>query len=250
MTNPIDPVAVLASMAPPSGWNERVDVDGAQADARAVAILRTVVDGTVVPFRRNRNRLRIVTSIIVVASLGGAAAAALWTRTPEEMRTLSCWSESAAPPAEQVGVGWDGTGDPIELCGPAWSGGPLGTDGPPQELQTCVTTEGIAAVVPGRCDALGYASYAPVTDETSAEGPPRSIDVAELEHLLIDDYNTGQCVDPETATTAIEAELRTLGFDHWDVRLGGTFSADEPCATVALDPDLRAVLIVPDRDRS
>jgi hypothetical protein len=250
MTDSIDPVALLDSMSPPTGWNERVDVDGAHTDPRAVAILRSVVDGTVVPFRRRPNRFRVVTGIVVVATLGSVAAAALWARSPDEVRTLSCWSEPAAPPAEQVGVGWDGTGDPVELCGPAWSEGQLGTDGPPEELQTCVTDEGIAAVVPGSCDALGLANYAPLADVPSPEDRPRSVEVAELERLLIDDYNTGQCIDPDTATTSIEAELSTLGFDDWSVELGGTFSAAEPCATVAVDRELHTILIVPDRDRS
>lgn len=244
----IDPVALLDSVGPMSGWGERTDVS---TDAHAASILERVISGNVVPFRTRRRRLRVVTGIVVTAALGGTAAvAALWERSPDEARALTCWSEPVAPPEAQVGLSWDGVDDPVEACTPAWTDGKLGDDGPPDPLNACVTNDGLPAVIPGAaetCDLLGLARYRaldPTNESALADAGEDPLGLRAADALINERYNQQTCVGAAEVVRGVEQILDELGFIGWATSIEGTERALEPCATVALDNTTKTAVIV------
>lgn len=244
----IDPVDLLQMYSAPDGWDSTVELTGPDADADAVSLLQRVVGGQVAATGPRRRHLRLVTGVIIAASLGGAAVAAatILSRSPDEPESVSCWSESVAPPEAQVGLGWDGIDDPISICSDEWRGGRLGADGPPQPLQACVNEDGVAAVVPGdetTCEHLGLESFAPIDPATS--NGQMLLDVSILERRLVATYNVGPCRSPELVVPEVETLLNDLGFVGWDVTIAGIFSADEPCASIAVEPETTTVVVVP-----
>lgn len=238
-----DPLELLGSSSPPPGWNERIDVT---TDTHAASILQRVITNNVVPFSRPRRRLRVVTGTIIVLALGGTAAAAVWGRTPTVTQALSCWSEAASPPAAQVGVRWDGVGNPVDACTPAWNGGELGITGPPTSLDICTGVNDVAVVLPGggeSCNGLGMAAYVPGEAEplhpTGENGP----DLNEAQLRLNSTYNEFNCVAAHEAKADLRGFLDDLGLQRWDIKIAGTTSAVEPCATVSLDETTEAAYI-------
>ncbi len=244
----LDPVELLNRYSAPNDWNRTIELTGPHADVRAVSLLERIIGGTIAATGPRRRHLRLVTGVVIAASLGGAAVAAatILSLSPDESRTVSCWSEPAMPPDAQVGLGWDGLGSPIDMCAGEWQDGGLGSEGPPLPLQACVTSEGVAAIMPGdaaTCSQLGLSSFAPI-DPGAPEGQ-RLLGVADLNQRLASTYNLGPCLDPDAVAAEVHLLLDDLGFDGWDVIIAGTFTADEPCASAAVDPIADTVFIVP-----
>ncbi len=247
----LDPVDLLHSYSAPPGWNSPVELTGPRADQRAMDVLERIIGGSLVASGPRRRHLRLVTGVVVVAALGGAAAVAaatLLSQSPSEARAVACWSNPVIPPATQVAMRWDGIADPISMCGGEWQGGDLGVDGPPEPLQACITTEGIAAVVPGdegTCNRLGLATFAPI-DPAIVDGNGVSpIDIAELESRLVDTFNFGPCREPGVVEAEVRVILDEQGASNWSVTIAGTYTADEPCASISVDPQTTTVLVVP-----
>ncbi len=243
-----DPVELLNTYSAPTGWGSTVELTGPDAEARAVSLLEHIVGGTITAFGPRRRHLRLVTGVVIAASLGGAAVAAatFLSRSPDEPQSISCWSEPVAPPEAQVALGWDGVDNPVEMCTGEWDGGSLGDEGPPEPLQACVTADGVAAIVPGdeaTCEQLGLSSFAPIDPET--QSGEALLNLADLEQRLTDTYNLGSCQEAETAAVEIRSLLDELNFEGWDVTIAGIFNDDEPCASVSVDPTLDTVFIVP-----
>lgn len=245
MTDMLDPVELLNSLAPPPGWNERVDLE---TDAQAATIFNRVVTGNVIPFRAPRRRLRIATGVVVTLALGGVGVAALLQRSAEEDRTLSCWSEAAADPAATVAQAWDGTTDPTVICAGPWSDGTFDTGNPPP-LQACVTNRGVVVVMPGggpRCESFTMSPYAaPDPDAGDLLPSDADDDAAALDQLLKRRYNADSCFTEQEATIGVRRTLEEFGFDGWATQTGGTFSATEKCASTAVERETETVYIVP-----
>lgn len=252
MTDTIDPVELLNSLAPPAGWDERVELS---TDERAAAIFDSVVSGNVIPFRAPRRRLRIVTGVVVAATLGGAGVAAFVQRSDGEDRTVSCWSEAVLDPAAQVALGWDGEADVTQLCTTAWSDGTLGSDGPPAPLQLCISNEeGVVAAIPGDddvCADLDLERFTP--PEPSGDdlgdlvpgGDDEPADVDALERLLERKYTQANCFTEQEALTRVGRTLEEFKFDGWATQTLGTFRAADTCASTSVVRDQKTVLIVP-----
>ena len=243
----IDPFDLLSSYSAPAGWNSTVELTGPEADSAAVALLERVVGGQITATGPRRRHLRLVTGVIIAASLGGAAVAAatVLLRSPDQASTVACWSEPVVPPGAQIGLGWDGVGNPIELCAGEWQGGGLGSEGPPEPLQACVTSDGVAAVVPGdeaTCTQLGLSTFAPI--DASDEAGASSVDATELERRFASTY-LGRCADPAVVGAEVRVLLDDLGFTDWDITIAGVFDDDEPCGSVSVDPSVETVSIVP-----
>ena len=190
--------------------------------------------------RRRTPRRRVVTGVLVGVVVGsGAVAAALWLDQPSDPATLSCYSEASTDPDVQVGLTIDPNSTPVEQCAELWRDSTLGSGEPPP-LTTCVTRNGITAVLPGdetTCAELGFAGRDPVVapDEALA---------ARIVGTISERYPT-ECVDSiETATAIIETILTDLGADDWDVRAAGAIGEDRPCAYAVVNAEEQVVLIV------
>ncbi len=240
MTDIVDPVELLNSMSPPAGWNERTDL---ATDARAASIFDRVVQGNVVPFRPSRRRLRIVTGVVVTVALGGVGAAALLQRDVKEDSVVACWSAAEPVPDEQFQVGWDGVADPADLCLRPWQNGTFGTDGPPAPLQSCLTPDGVVAVMPGDENTCGSVGLQPYTAPTPGLDEPDT-DVNALQRMLEKKYNRGGCYTEQQALEGVRRTLEEFMFDGWATQTLGSFESAETCASVAIDRESKTVNIV------
>lgn len=253
----LDPVELLGSLPAPEGWGEVTDLD---TDLRAAALLDEIISADVVPITvargRRRRHLRLVTGIIAAVAVGGAAVAALTGGEPTEKRAVSCWSAAVSPPEAQVHVGWDGSTDPVDVCVGAWSGGDLGDSGPPDDLQTCVNENGVAAVLPGPSDAcarVGLAQFTRIGDSSATGGSgqvegavaPAPVTIADADRRLNEIYNEVTCTSEHDAVVGVVEVMEDLGYRGWSSKIAGAFSVNEPCATAALDPTTNTILVVP-----
>ena len=239
-----DPLRIFDELEPPAGWSEPTDLD---ADPVAAAILDRVFADTsnVISLDAARRRRRGIAGAIVVAALvTGGAVAAIWNRSPQQTDRVACWSEAELPPDQLVGVAWDGLSHPIDLCSQKWESGSFEAATPvPDELQACVTDSEMAAVIPGDariCDALGFAEYVP----PPADDPALAVNQAqrELGRTLI-----MSCLKPAAAEAEIRRILVRNGLSGWTITVDGTFSAAEPCASVALEPETTTAFVRPAR---
>lgn len=190
--------------------------------------------------RRRAHRRRVVSGVLVGVVIGSSAvAAALWLDQPSDPATLSCYSEASTDPDVQVGLTIDPDSTPVEQCTELWSDGTLGSGEPPP-LTTCVTTNGITAVLPGdetTCVELGLAGRDP------AVAPDEAL-AAQIVGRISERYPT-ECVDSiKAATDLIETILTDLGADDWEVRAAGAIGEDRPCAFAVVIAEEQVVLIV------
>jgi hypothetical protein len=234
-----DPVQLLDRLEPHWGWSEPVDLDVDPIAAEILELVFANIDN-VVSLAPARRRRRAVAGTAIVT---GGAVAAVWNRSPQRTQRVASRSDPANPPVETVGVTWDGITDPTALCSAEWASGSFETAGPPDELTACVTTDGVAAVIPGDtgvCDALGFAEFVPPVDDGLV--PAVSDAAAELDRIFFASTN---CVPLADAEGEIRRVLDEYGLSGWDIETVGTFSPDEPCATVSLDPASATAVVAP-----
>ena len=238
-----DPVRLLDRLEPPEGWTEPVDlaVDSIAAEILELVFAHNDNVVTLAPVRRRRRA--VAAAVAGTAIVTGGAVAAVWTRSPERTQRLACWSDAGNPPVELVGVRWDGTTDPTALCWAQWARGSFDTAAPLDDLTACVTTDGLAAVIPGDpdvCDPLGFADFVPPDDEDLVLAVNEA--ATELDRIFFARTN---CVPLADAEGEIRRVLDNYGLSGWDIETVGTFSADEPCATVSLDPLTATAVVAP-----
>lgn len=238
-----DPVQLLDRLAPPPEWSEPVDLD---TDTVAAGILdRVLTDtGNVVSLDAARRRRRTVAAAITItAVVAGGAVAAVWNDRPEQAIEVACFSDAAAEPEVVVPIALDGRSDPAALCATAWSDGMFGGFAPAGELRVCVTRGGAAAVIPGGndlCDALGLAEFEPLFPDDLTLAVSRAS--REISTILL---ANNRCVPPAEAEGEVQTVLDQYGLSGWTITIDGAFSAGEPCASVALDPELTTVFLRP-----
>ncbi len=241
----VDPIEMFDRLEPPEGWSEPTDIDN---DPVAAQILERVFaeGGNVISLDAARRRRRAIGGAVVVAALvAGGAVAAIWNRRPDTSNVVSCYSDAALEPAVAVQIGWDGETDPAELCAPEWSTGALGVLSPADELRVCVTGDGVAAVIPGGdelCDELGLTEYAPPSPRDLAQAVTDAD--RELREIFLP---SNRCVPPSEAEPETKRVLDKFGLSGWTITIAGTFSADEPCASVALDIETTTAFVRPVR---
>ena len=216
-----DPFEILAGSCPTEP-GDRVEFGD---DPAVDALLRSIMSEPAPDSRRRRRRRRWVSGVVATAVVGtGAVAAAVWLDRPADPTLLSCYSDAAVPPAIQVGLMIDPTLTPIEQCTPQWHNGELGSEGPP-ELAACVSSEGIAIVLPGSietCNELGLAGL----DPDRRIGDLTAIRVANLHPERYED----QCFTSEEAMDVTQQIFDEVGADDWTVEVLVPVTDELPCA--------------------
>ncbi|MGI9644115.1 MAG: hypothetical protein ACR2O6_02250 [Ilumatobacteraceae bacterium] len=237
-----DPVQLLDRLSPPEGWSERTDLDADPVAAEILARVFATEDTPVVSLdaERKRRRRSIGVVVVVAAVVTGGAVAALLNSSPEETRRIACWSEAGSPPEQIVALSLDGQIDPVALCEEQWSSGIFEAE-PPDELAACVTDVETAAVIPGGaevCTALGFTE---MDTTTTGDGPP-AINAAQRE--LARRFSPPTCeTRPEIVRQETNEVLDEFGLSGWTITFAGTSSADEPCAIVALAPEVTTAIV-------
>lgn len=235
--NTNDPFELLSVLRPTTTGDFLAPGDDPAADALLSRIVS--IDPTRQSPRRRRRRLVLPVTLTFVVVASGAIATAVWLDQPTDPALLACYSEPSADPAEQFALVIDADSTPAEQCATLWQDGTFGTGEPPS-LTSCVTPDGITAVMPGdatTCTALGWARLdTPLSDEQLLA--PR------IMSEVSGRYPT-ECVESvDEAETLVRTILSELRADTWRVRVERETSPDRPCAYVAIDAPNRTVLIV------
>lgn len=226
-----DPFELLSSMRP-------LDLDRTIRpgdDLAADDLFARIVDGTVdadEPVRRRWPRRVIGGAVVVALAGGGAVAASRLFAEPTDSASLSCYSDASADPDVQVAMIIDPSVTPEDQCAPMWVDGPLGTTGPP-ELSSCVTDNGITAVIPGTgetCVEIGYDERAPV--EPGSPNPAATITNAISDRWSAED----RCIrDVDEAVDILEGIIADAGADGWTVVVLHPPTDEMPCVGAGVD---------------
>jgi hypothetical protein len=187
------------------------------------------------PYRRRR--LAAAALVVAMTTVGWAIYQA--TREPTKPSTIVCYAAADLGSRTQVVVN-DGR-PPTDICADLWRRGVFGeTSVPP--LVACVIPSGVVGVVPSAgpdtCTAMGASSLAPsptTTSDPSTTGstPSTTLDPATLTEALSAQFR-GLCYAEDQARELVERELAARGLGDWTVVSQGTFTAERPCATLAV----------------
>lgn len=226
-----DPFDLLMALSPVATLSVELPTD----DDLLASILASA-DAALPPINRprRRTRRRWIVAGVGTAALATAAFAVVHRRSPDVPTQISCYGEASASPSEQVGL--PAFADPVAACAELWRNGTLGTDGAPP-LSACVTEGGIIAVVPGDpevCADLGMAQWVGDFDDEEER-------VIALQDALITVSST-RCIPHDEAAAVLDDLLDAYGLDGWTVVDQGRFSAERPCAVLAMDPATEQVL--------
>lgn len=245
----VNPVpAATATLAPPDPALFRRITSGEPAAARTRPS----------PWRARR----LVPAFIVASLLGGTVAYALLRDGVTKPEKVACYEQADIESATETAQ-VDGRG-PIVACAELWRREAFGAGVPvPDALTECVLDSGVVAVFPAAPgqDVCGRLNLPPVTPaptlSTTAPGPGPTQAAGDVNAriLAFRDAVTPQlfeagCVDSRAAATIVRRELDRAGLGDWTVRggegvAGDGFSAERPCATLSLRPEIREVVLVP-----
>lgn len=236
MTRPRDPFDRLGQADP-----ARTRDPAQPTSDRAEATYRGIVTSEPQPRRSPRRWARV--PVLVGVALLLAAAAYVLTRPITEPLTVGCY-RSASLDADRIVLPANADIPADELCRAEWeTGGEFATDSDePPPLTECVLETGTIAVFPSVddgdvCQALGLAP----PDQPSDNG---NQSIIELQDALVSRF-LDECLDLPTATATVEEELARYGFTEWHVISNQPFTADRPCASLAIDPTTRSIELVP-----
>jgi hypothetical protein len=194
-----------------------------------------------------RRRLRTWVAIPVVVLLLAAAGYGLYHSIRQPL-VVACF-QGGRLDANRFEV--DATGaNPVDLCSAPWRPGgdfnPTGSQSTP-DLAACVLSDGGIGVFPTTvssdiCHTLGLEA-APVDSDTDVRQLARFRDSVVTAML-------GSCYSRDQAVDLVRTKLSEAGLEGWEVRLGGRFTANRPCASPDIEPATSIVRIVPIRRAS
>lgn len=238
MTAPRDPFERLRVSDP-----ARDRKPASPASDRAEKLFRNIVTSGPRKERIPRPRWRRVPVIVAAVLLLAAAAYAL-TQSVTEPLTVGCYRKATLDSDVAV-ISARTSFSAVDLCQAVWQpGGEFASDtnGQPPRLAACVLGTGAIGVFPssGSDDVCLELGLDPV-DESPDDDNQRAIDLQEalLPHFL------DMCLDQTGAESAIEEELEQSHLTDWRVVSDQAFTADRPCASLAIDSATRTIELVP-----
>lgn len=239
-----DPFDILTEAAARDrSWREPVDLDH---DSAAAAVLRRVLDGSVViPIERGRRRRRLLAGglVIGIVATGSAVAATSWTRqAPSTVRALACWNE--APLGDEgviIGTRF-GDEDPVDTCADMWARPEMAEYGVTGDLVTCVADYGTAVVIPGpdetACDEAGLSRF-------DGRIAPDVLAIRDVEDEYVARIIDGECLDAAEAVAVVDESLDRHGLDDWTIVVNEDRPfTDEDCAALAFDEETSTAHVV------
>jgi hypothetical protein len=251
MSEPLDPFDLLRDLNPidPSELADAASSEDAQhALTQILAGARHRRGSRRFAFRVDSLRRRgYLLAIISLGAVGVAAAAWALTHGATKHLTVGCY-ESVSLQARTVVVPAQDE-PPTSTCRAVWARGDFGTHATPR-LQACVLPSGAIGVFPTSdetaCQQLKLPPVSATTTAPAQTGPatPR-VSLIALKSILVQKFLSTRCMNEGIARRLVQTELRRLRFANWQVRAGGTFTNDRPCASLAFDEDRDLVLLVP-----
>lgn len=191
------------------------------------------------PWRRRRR-----VSLLVGAALLLVAAGYLLFRPVTEPLTVGCY-RTAALDADRIVLPASPDIPATDLCVTVWQ--PDGeysvdTGGQPPPLTACVLDSGTIAVFPSTdsddvCERLGLAH----PEQTSTDENHQIID---LQDALVSRF-LDECLDLPRATAIVEEELNRRALNEWQVVSRQPFTPSRSCASLAIDPTVKTIELIP-----
>ncbi len=169
-------------------------------------------------------------------------AAAGWGLRPaglaERASAVGCYS-AVSLQSDTIVIGGAAAADPIGSCLGAWRRAGLE---PGAGAVACLRDDGGIAVFPRKdaCASLGLRPFAGVSD--------RARRVASFQHEAIDLVAADRCRPRAEIMADLRRALTAHGLSSWsidDSGFGQPFARDRPCASLAIDDDRSAVIVVP-----
>lgn len=257
MIDPRDPLERLRAVNPvPAG-----DVAGILADPVLFDRITTrqaparVPVGAASPVRRRARRL--VPAVLIATLLGGAVAYAVRRDQVSKPETVACFrAADLTAPTEVLVV--EAGNDPVTTCTGLWRSGAFGDRADVPPLVACVLESGVAGVfpTPSGVDVCRALDLPPVgrapTEPTPSGATGSSGDVNErilvFRDAALAQFLAADCVTPEAGAEIARRELARAGLDGWTIVDGGITPA-RPCASLAIRPEVRQVVLAPTTPR-
>lgn len=191
----------------------------------------------------HRRNLRLALAI-AAASLVAVAGTWIWVRTISIPNAILCYQAvdlaadtAAAPPSEQASA---------EACIGVWEqqvlvNPDIASPGSVPPLSACIAENGALVVMPTDdpmvCDQLGLAQPDPATQGEADQ-------IRRLEQQLIEYFQSNECVPMTDALERVSELLAAHELTSWAIE-GTDESADRPCASFSIDPELETIFIIP-----
>ena len=216
------------------------------ADARCRAAIEREIAREQRAARRRRVPRRVTVPLVALLAgvAGGGAYAAL--STPEKLSAgIECHLDQSRDGSGAV-VSVDGR-SPIEACRRLWADGALDPNAhaAPAPLRACVDPAGGGAIHvfpsadPGVCRRVGLEAG------PDAGTGPAARQYGRFSESLLAKLDRVECPTATQVRQMVDDSLRAAGLTDWTIRDTGGYSAELPCASVALDSDARVATIAP-----
>ncbi|MBI4885043.1 MAG: hypothetical protein HY826_13415 [Actinobacteria bacterium] len=164
-----------------------------------------------------------------------AAFALLRRDAPPKPAHISCYSEAAVDPTHQMELA--ASDDPLAACRELWVAGAFDNRDVPR-LTSCVTNDGIIAVVPGgeqTCAELGWSRWV----GTFSEDERNLIAFrAAMQSTFV-----ATCYSQSTAERAVRTLLSEYGLDDWQIATNDDWTNALPCTAGGVDPESKSVTL-------
>ncbi|MGI8808153.1 MAG: hypothetical protein ACR2KK_09990 [Acidimicrobiales bacterium] len=265
MINVSDPLERLRAVNPvPPAEVDRMPADPVLFH-RITTGRTTLAPGAVArPYRARRRARRLVPALVVASLLGGAVAYGVLRDGVTKPQKVACYERADLQANTEVAV-VDARG-PLAACADLWRQGVLGAGDAVPDLAECVLDSGVAGVFPATpghdvCAGLGLppVATAPLSTVPSSAPPPSgpapppadpSARILAFRDAVFPLFVDTPCVEPTAAAALVRRELDRAGLGDWTIRggegrAGDGFSAERPCATLSLRPEVREVVLVP-----
>lgn len=204
--------------------------------------------------RRLRRSIKWIAPVVLLGATG-VAAAVITSRPVTNPLDIGCYEQPTID-ADTIVVAADDEESAVETCAQLWRAGEIrrNQDAPPQ-LTACVLPTGAIGVFPGTedvCDSIspaGSTSPPPTaaTDQGTSDDP---VAVIELRDDLTQSGRASSCLSPAEARHLAEAALARHELEGWLIEdgpgaTGAGFDEERPCATFAIEPEHRTIVLVP-----
>jgi hypothetical protein len=207
------------------------------------------------PAPARRRAKWLVPAFLVAGLVGGATAYGL--RRDEVTKTLRVACYERADLAAHTAVAIVGPSGPVAACAELWRQGAFAGAAEAPPLVECVLDSGVAGVFPAApgedvCARLALPPPAPTTSTggpAPAAGDPNAR-ILQFRDAVFAQFLDSPCVEPRVASATVRRELDRAGLSDWTIRggeglAGDGFSAERPCATLALQTENKEVVLVP-----
>ncbi len=219
--------------------------DEAELSPESERLLHDITSGRhpvprLLPTRSKRRQRRLLPFGAVTVVLSTAAFAWVLTRQAADPLQVACYAEVDLG-ADIIVVPNDDRGF-VEACAEALAAGSPDPVGSRPGLSACVLESGAVGVFPNEggepCGRLGLA---PLAEEPA----PGEQDLVRLAEEITQPFIDQDCVEPTEARRIVAEELAERGLNDWQVLDPGPYSNERPCASLAVEPEMKTITLVP-----